>query len=90
MLSLLGAAVSWIRPPQGAWGAMVQSGFCRGGVLAAVVWLAFPDVRRMPGWLWSVLLAILVVVVIRPRMVFLAVPIIVVLAILKPRVGKRG
>ncbi len=90
LLSLLGAVATWIWPPQGAWGAMVQSGFCRGGVLAGVVWLAFPDVRRMPAWLWSVLFAILVVVAIRPRTVFLAVPIIIALAILKPRVGRRG
>ena len=69
---------------------MVQSGFCRGGVLAAIVWLAFPDIRRMPGWLWSVLFGILVVVVVNRKAVFLAIPIIIALAILKPRIGKRG
>ena len=89
VLSLLGAVACEIWPPQQTWGATLQSGSCRGGVLAAVVWLAYPEVRRMPTWLWSMLLAVLVVVAIRPRTVFVAVPIIIALAILRPRIGRQ-
>ena len=89
VLSLLGAVACEIWPPQEAWGATLQSGLCRGGVLAAVVWLAYPEIRRMPAWLWSMLLGILVVVAIRPRTVIVAVPIIIALAILRPRIGRR-
>ena len=87
LLSLLGAVASEIKiwQPSG----VLQSGLYRGGVVAAVAWLAYPDVRRMPGWLWGMLFGILVVVAIRPRAVLLAVPIIIALAILRPRIGRR-
>ena len=89
LLSLLGAVAFWIWPPQSAFGIQLKAACARGGALAAVVWLAFPDVRRMPAWLWGILLGILVVVAIRPKAVFLAIPIIIALAILKPRIGRR-
>jgi hypothetical protein len=88
LLSLLGAVTFWVWP-QGASDGALPSGLCKGGVLAAIVWLAYPDVRRIPAWLWSVLLGILVVVAIRPKMVFFAIPIIIALAILKPRARRR-
>jgi hypothetical protein len=90
LLSLLGAGALWMWPPEETWHATVHAGLIKGGVLAAIVWLAYGDLRRMPGWLWSILLGILVVVAIRPRAVLLAIPIIIALAILQPRIGKRG
>lgn len=89
LLCLVGTVAFEIRPPEGAWDTVLQGGCSRGGALAAVVWLAYPDVRRIPGWLWSMLLAVLVVVAIRPRTVLLAIPLIIILAILRPRAGRR-
>jgi hypothetical protein len=88
LLCLLGYLAFRIWPPQETWQQVLEGGCARGGALAAVAWLAYPDIRRMPGWLWGVLLAILVVVAIRPRTVLLAIPVIVALAILRPRFGR--
>jgi hypothetical protein len=87
--SLLAAAALWMWPPEATWRATVHAGLVKAGVLAAIVWLAYGDVRSIPGWLWSILLGILVVVALRPKMVLFAVPIIIALAILRPRARRR-
>ena len=88
LLCLLGALVFQVRPPRPGWETVFYGGCCRGGYVAAVVWLAYRDIRRMPAWLWGVLFAILAVVAVRPRTALLAIPVIVVLAILRPRFGR--
>ena len=89
-LLLLACAVVFLIFPIGnvAWQEPLGSACCRVGALMAALWLAYPDMHRVPTWLWGTLFAILVVVAIRPRTVFLAVPIIVALAILRPRIGR--
>ena len=89
LVSLLGAAAMVVWPPDTLWAESVRAGLLRGGTLAAVVWLAYPDMCRLPAWLWVALLAILVVVAVRPRTILVAVPIILILAILRPRFGRR-
>ena len=88
--SLLAAAALWMWPPEATWRATVHAGLVKGGVLSAIVWLAYGDVRSIPGWLWSILLGILVVVAVRPKMVLFAIPIIIALAILRPRLPRGG
>jgi len=68
---------------------MLQSACCRGGALAGVVWLAFREIRRLPGRLAAILLATAVVAVAKPKLLLIAVPIFIVLAVLRPRFGRR-
>ena len=54
-----------------------------------MIWLAYTDIRRLPAWLFGLLLAIVVLVALRPRAALLALPVIIALAILRPRFGQR-
>lgn len=62
----------------------------RVGVLMAVLWLAYNELQRLPERLWRPLLVGALVLAIRPKLIVWAIPLIVALAILKPRFGKRS
>lgn len=83
-----GAVIFWIWPPQGAGYQQLEAACWRVGALTSISWLAYSDLRRLPAWCWAVLLGVLIVVALRPRLFLLAVPVIVALAILRPRIGK--
>ena len=61
----------------------------RVGALMAVLWLAYPQIHRMPAWLWAAIPALAVVLAVRPRWFLIALPIVVALAVLRPRNGNR-
>ncbi|OHB71269.1 MAG: hypothetical protein A2V70_08990 [Planctomycetes bacterium RBG_13_63_9] len=88
LLLLCGAVYFWIWPPEGV-GRQLEAACWRGGALAIVLWLAFADVQRMPPWLFGLFLAMVVIVALKPRTAMLAVPVIIALAVLRPRFGRR-
>ena len=88
LVLIAGAVVFWIWPPEDAAARQFEAACWRLGALTSILWLAYNDVRRLPGWAWFVLLGFVVVVAIKPRMFLVAVPVILALAILRPRLGK--
>jgi hypothetical protein len=54
------------------------------------LWLAHPQLSRMPSWLFGVAVALAVVVALRPKLIVLAVPLVVILWLVKPRASRRG
>ncbi|HYW78138.1 MAG TPA: hypothetical protein VE890_01120 [Thermoguttaceae bacterium] len=60
----------------------------RVGVLMAVLWLAYKELQRLPERIWRPLLVAALVLALRPKLILWAIPLIVVLAILKPRFGR--
>ena len=66
----------------------IEAACWRMGTLLTVLWLAYEELRRLPRWLFGVLLATAVIAAIKPKTLLLAVPIIVGLAILRPRFGR--
>ena len=89
LLLLAGAAVYWIWPPEGSAAQQFEAACWRVGALMAVLWLAYPQLLRLPGWLWPGLTMLLMILAIRPKYFLLAVPVIVALAVLRPRLGRR-
>jgi hypothetical protein len=89
LLSLLGAVTFWVWPPESAWSGQLEAACWRGGALASMLWLAYADIRRMPAWFWLSLPVLAAILVVRPRRFLYVIPIIVVLAILKPRARRR-
>jgi hypothetical protein len=87
---LLAAGYLWIWPLEGSTNALWQGAFIRIGALMAVIWLAYREVSRLPGWIWGVLPLLLVILAWRPRYFLLALPIVLALALLKPRGSRRG
>jgi hypothetical protein len=63
----------------------VSGAFLRVGVMMAIWWFAYPQVQRVPRWLGIAGGVVLVLVVLRPKLLLLAIPILIVLWLLRPR-----
>jgi len=83
LVLLLAAVATWIWAPDEVW---FEAGCVRVGALLGVLWLAYADLRRIPPWLWVVFLPLLAVLVIKPRWALYIAPIVLILAILHPRI----
>jgi len=86
---LLLAAWFLVRPPTGPVGQELQAAFGRIGVVMAVIWLAYDQLKRMPGWLLWTMPLFVITLAFRPRYLLILVPLVIVLAILRPRSGPR-
>jgi len=66
------------------------SAFVRIGLVLAALWLALPDTRRPASrWLMIGVLLLAVLLAIRPKLIPLAVVILIAMAILRPRSHPR-
>jgi len=81
---LVGALVSMHYDAQ-----QFTSACSRVGALMAVLWLAYKELQRLPERIWRPLLVAALVLALRPKLILWAIPLIIVLAILKPRFGQR-
>ena len=91
ILLLLGAVWFKIFPPEPHQSFLhgLDSACSRAGALAAVIWLAYSEIHRMPAWCWLSLPVLAVVLVKWPKCILYALPVIVIIAVLRPRTGKR-
>lgn len=89
-LVLLGLA-GWffVSPPTGPVGQELQAAFARIGVVMAVIWLAYDQVKRVPPWILWTLPVFVIVLAFRPRYLLILVPLVIAMAILRPRSGRR-
>jgi hypothetical protein len=88
ILLLLGAVSFWIWP-QGNWSAPWEAGCWRMAILLSVLWLAYPDARRVSTWFWLLLPVLLLILVWRPRWFLFLIPLLLLLALLRPKKGNR-
>ena len=89
LVLLLAAVVFKIWPPPWSGDILAEGAFVRVGAIMAALWLAYPDVKRLPPWLLGAI-PLLVVLLAAYRKVFLILfPIVIALAILKPRIPSR-
>jgi len=86
---LLVAAGYMIWPPTGPNGQDLESACLRIGTVMAVLWLAYDHLCRVPNWFWWTLPVMLIALARRPQLLLLFVPLVIVLAVLKPRSTKR-
>lgn len=63
---------------------MVQGALVRIGAVMGAIWLALPDLRRMPIWLLSVTIASLALIAVRPKTAVFIIPLLVLFSVLKP------
>jgi len=85
LLLLLGAVVLWIWPVQWGGDEALLGALVRVGAVMAALWLAYPDVKRLPAWVLATVPLLLVVLALRPRWFLILLPIVIALAILRPR-----
>lgn len=74
-----------IDPQQFYLGAMVRI-----GAVLCTLWLAHPQLSRIPGWMYQAVAASALVVAIRPKLIALVLPALLALWILKPRIKTPG
>lgn len=92
---LAGAVILSVCPPQSTsketWEA-IRAAFIRVGALCAVIWLAYRELERLPGWLFSVIPIAGVLVAARPRWAIVIVPLVLAIMFLTPKKknGPRG
>lgn len=84
-LLLLAAAAALWKWPVGDGNGLYLGACVRVGSVMAVLWLAYDEVSRLPGWVWATVPALLVILAVRPRWLLIAIPIVLVLSIIKPR-----
>ena len=89
LVLLLAAGILWIRPLGYHWYEPLKSACSRLGPFMAVLWLAYPEVKRLPPWLLGTIPVLVVILAVRPKWLLIAVPIIIALAILKPKTPSR-
>ena len=80
---LAGAAALWLWPPTGGSHPAVEAAFWRVGAVMAVLWLAWPDLHRLPAWLWGVLPFLFVLLALRPRWFIYLIPVLMAIGILR-------
>ncbi len=86
---LIGAVVFWFQPPQGTFQTMLEAACWRVGPVAALLWLAYWEVIRLPPWLLGTVPFLAAIIVFRPKWLIVAVPLVIALAILRPRTPTR-
>ncbi|MBN2021430.1 MAG: hypothetical protein JW809_01430 [Pirellulales bacterium] len=63
----------------------VEFAFLRVGAVLAVLWVAYPDLRRLPAWMLVAAPVVLTLVALRPRRFLILLPILIAVAVLRPR-----
>ncbi|MBN2579673.1 MAG: hypothetical protein JXB10_11845 [Pirellulales bacterium] len=84
LLSLLGAVCLWLWP-QGPGAAPWEAGCWRISILLSVIWLAYPNIRRLSPWFWLLFPVLLLLLVWRPRWFLFLIPLLLLIAMLRPR-----
>jgi hypothetical protein len=91
LLLLLGASVLCFWPAASGESAAVKAmegAFWRVGALLAVLWMAWPDVHRLPAWMLAFGPAVLAVIAFKPRTAIYLIPVLLAIALFRPR-GRR-
>jgi hypothetical protein len=67
------------------------SGACvRVGLMMGIWWFAYPQVQNVPRWLAVTGGMLLLVVMLRPKLLIFAVPVVIALWLLRPRTSRTA
>ena len=55
----------------------------------AVLWLAYPEVKRLPAWLLPTIPLLIVILAVKPRWFLIALPIVILMVIIRPKGPRR-
>ncbi|MHB1035907.1 MAG: hypothetical protein ACYC35_02825 [Pirellulales bacterium] len=88
LVLLLSGATLLVWRPESATYQVWLSACLRVGAVMALVWLAHPQLVRLPAWMLGAVLLLLPILAWKPKLFLLAVPILILLAFLRPRAGR--
>ncbi len=64
--------------------------FCwRLGAIAGAAWLAYDDIQRLPGWLVLLVPAVLLIVLWRPKLLWLLLPLAAIMLLLRSLAARK-
>ena len=90
ILLFCGAVAFAIWPPRGYWQADCQAGCWKAGLFCAVWWLAWPQAAHVPLWIWGSIPLLILVLIMRPKLFLILLPLVIALAIFWPRRGQKA
>jgi len=64
---------------------LIEGVTIRIGLVLGALWLAYPDLKKVPRWFYPVLLTAVAIVIIRPKLIVLVAPTVIAIWILTPR-----
>lgn len=59
------------------------------GLVLAAIWLAYPELRYIPPWMYTIVAAATVIVVIQPKTIFIVIPFLFFIWLIKPKEHHR-
>lgn len=85
-LILIGFAIRYlVVPPASEFHLMFEAACRRMGVVCILLWLAYPELKRLPSWLALTIPFVTAVAVFRPRYALVLVPLVLLILFLRPR-----
>ncbi len=63
----------------------LESACWRIGPLCLLIWLAYPEIQRIPLWFFGALPLTLIILWKRPQLIWILAPVAILVALLKPR-----
>ncbi len=84
-----GAVFFWFHPPSGADTEQLHAACWRIGALTGALWLAYDHLQRVPWWIWAFVPVVLIVLARRPVLLLAIIPMLLAIAVLKPRKARR-
>ncbi len=90
LASLAVGVVLLLAGPQGSGYETWSGGSLRVGFALGALWLALPEIRQIPRWLYGVCLGLALIVALRPKFFLLAMILALATAFLRPRWNRRS
>lgn len=87
---LLIAAMMWMWPLASEFHLGLEAACWRVGALMAVLWMAYPDLKRLPGWMLVLVPVMLIAIAFKPRRAIYVLPILLLIMLLRPRAKRKG
>jgi hypothetical protein len=89
ILCLVGGLLAWFSPGDRDEAMLAIAGSAsRIGAVLLTVWLAFPQISRVPPWMYKSGLVSALVIAIRPKLAIFVIPAIGLFWVLRPRPAK--
>jgi hypothetical protein len=89
VILLFGAAALWLWRPTDSGPPALEAAFWRVGMLMALVWLSYPDLKRLPAWLIAVAPVVIILVAARPRWSVYLIPPLLLIGVLRSKRPQR-
>lgn len=88
MLLLLGSVLLFVFDPAWMESPAFAASMLRIGCVLGAIWLAYPELSRLPRWLVPLLIGVAVAIAVKPKLALFLVPLVLAVLILRPK-GKK-